>query len=100
MPKVKVSNVTVIFTVIILLIHIALAGPAMNIILAGVLFALSPLLSGMWYVIAVYGAKINSWLALFNMIPFGSFDGLKILRWSKGVYAGFLVISLLFVFVV
>jgi Zn-dependent protease len=32
------------------------------------------------------GARINTWLALFNLIPFGPLDGAKILKWSKGIW--------------
>ncbi|MEM3056852.1 MAG: site-2 protease family protein, partial [Candidatus Bathyarchaeia archaeon] len=32
--------------------------------------------------LADVGLSINSVLALFNLIPFGSLDGAKILRWS------------------
>ncbi len=30
--------------------------------------------------------RINAWLALFNMIPFGMFDGLKIFLWNKPAF--------------
>jgi len=33
------------------------------------------------------GSKINGWLALFNMIPFGFFDGRKVFVWSKQAFA-------------
>jgi Zn-dependent protease len=32
------------------------------------------------------GARINIWLALFNLIPFGPLDGAKILKWNKGIW--------------
>ncbi len=41
------------------------------------------------------GFKINSWLALFNLLPFGNFDGTKILRWSKPIYAAMAVVCFL-----
>lgn len=59
---------------------ISAAGPIVNIALA-VLFSLIPGIFG------AYGFRINSWLALFNMIPFGMFDGAKVWRWNRGVYA-------------
>jgi Zn-dependent protease len=67
---------------------IAASGPAMNIMLASlfligtVTFAAEGLLSR----ICFYGMMINSWLAMFNMLPFPIFDGLKIMRWNKLVY--------------
>jgi Zn-dependent protease len=36
--------------------------------------------------IAYYGFYINSWLALFNLIPIGNFDGVKVLQYSKKLY--------------
>lgn len=66
---------------------IAAAGPVVNILFAllfiglRVLFpfkALEPLL--------LNGAWINAFFAFFNMIPFGNFDGLKVLRWDRKVF--------------
>ncbi|MCX6707928.1 MAG: hypothetical protein NT001_07415, partial [Candidatus Woesearchaeota archaeon] len=45
-----------------------------------------------------YGLLINSWLGLFNMIPIGNFDGKKILRWNKGVYALVVVAAVILLF--
>lgn len=78
---------------------ISVAGPAVNLVLA--LMFLSILLippTGIIKIIAVYGFLINSWLALFNMIPFGNLDGAKILRWNKPVYVTVVLISLTFMF--
>ena len=78
---------------------ISLAGPAVNLVLA-ILF-LGFLLSnpaGIIKTIAFYGFLVNTWLALFNMIPFGNFDGAKILRWNKFVYGIFVFIVLLLMF--
>ena len=72
---------------------ISAAGPATNIALALgfiILGLVSPI--GILKTIAVIGASINSWLALFNMIPFGMFDGAKIISWNKGAYA-FMIIT-------
>ncbi|UCE44535.1 MAG: hypothetical protein JSV57_01925 [Candidatus Bathyarchaeota archaeon] len=58
----------------------AIAGPLTNLLLsiisvAFVLFFPSS--------IAWYSAAFNAWIALFNLIPFGMMDGLKVFRWSK-----------------
>ena len=66
---------------------ISAAGPIVNIILALsflLLFYMS--LGGFLSIIAFYGFFINSWLALFNMLPFWNFDGKKVLSWNKKVY--------------
>ena len=62
---------------------ISVAGPVTNIAQAIVflaldLFTTNPGVS----VLAYVGVLINSSLALFNLLPFGVFDGAKILRWD------------------
>lgn len=68
----------------------ALAGPLTNItlstIFAAVAIGASSAMSTI-YVIAVFGAWINAIIALFNLIPFGIMDGLKVFRWNKAVWA-------------
>jgi len=32
-------------------------------------------------------AWFNAWIAVFNLIPFGMFDGLKVFAWNKKVWA-------------
>ncbi|MBT3395213.1 site-2 protease family protein [archaeon] len=64
---------------------ISLAGPITNIIIA--LFFLLLLNLSILPMLSKYGLLINSWLALFNMIPFGNLDGSKILRWDKKIYS-------------
>jgi Zn-dependent protease len=85
----------------------ALAGPIVNMVLA-VVFAvftlafayfvdsyltstgksLSQLAS--WvnpvFGICVIGVEINAWLAFFNLIPWGNFDGYKVFQWNKKVW--------------
>ena len=72
---------------------IGVAGPVINIILA-LLFLFIPGLFGQ------YGFRINAWLALFNMIPFGMFDGAKILKWNKFVYFSVTLLAFFLVFFV
>jgi Zn-dependent protease len=66
----------------------AVAGPTTNIILAVVLaaiFLVSP--NSTVKFIAGWGAYINAFLALFNLIPFSIIDGHKIFSWDKLVWA-------------
>ena len=68
---------------------ISAAGPVVNIVLALAFLALLAIqLPGSFKALAYYGFVINSWLALFNMIPFWLFDGYKILKWNKMAYGG------------
>ncbi|MBI5389802.1 metalloprotease [Candidatus Woesearchaeota archaeon] len=66
---------------------IAAAGPLMNVFLALLFWSLWALDAGILHVLWGYGFMINSWLALFNMLPFGQFDGAKIIMWSKWTFA-------------
>src|SRR3989338_3092272 len=78
---------------------ISAAGPAVNIFLA-LLFLLLLFISygGFMRIMAFYGFYINSWLALFNMIPIWNLDGAKVLRWDKKVYGIIVAIALLLMF--
>jgi Zn-dependent protease len=65
----------------------AVAGPITNVLLALLLLALAQAVpfSGLTYAMLA-GAAINAFMALFNLIPFGVLDGLKVFRWSKPVW--------------
>lgn len=65
--------------------RISLAGPLSNLFL-GLAFLLLLSEQGLLYEIGKYGVIINIALALFNMIPFGIFDGKKVWDWNKTVY--------------
>ena len=62
---------------------ISLAGPATNIGLAMVFLVLDAIQPTLLFTL---GARINTWLAVFNLIPFGPLDGAKILKWNKGIW--------------
>ena len=67
---------------------ISLAGPLTNIVLALIFLGLlsissaSPILQ----TIGLIGFSINSFIALFNLIPFSVLDGAKILRWNPIIW--------------
>ena len=62
---------------------ISIAGPSMNICLAVVFIILNALYPSLVFSL---GARINIWLAMFNLIPFGPLDGAKIFNWDKKVW--------------
>ncbi|MDP3035237.1 MAG: site-2 protease family protein [Methanobacteriaceae archaeon] len=67
---------------------ISLAGPLTNIALALIFLGLlsissaSPILQTIGFI----GFSINSFIALFNLIPFSALDGAKILRWNPIIW--------------
>ena len=79
--------------------HIAIAGPVTNVILALMFFPLLLFsgqsgLAGFLGTVGHMGVLINLFLAAFKMIPFGPLDGKSVIQWSKPVFAGFFVTSL------
>jgi Zn-dependent protease len=75
---------------------ISIAGPATNIAL-GIINTIAYLLSQnqFIYIMGYIGMIVNSSLALFNLIPFGNFDGLKIIRWNRVIWAIAVIAALL-----
>ena len=63
---------------------VSIAGPATNIGM-GMIYFLVALITGnpMVNLLALIGMNINASLALFNLIPFGVFDGAKIIKWNR-----------------
>ncbi|OGM03102.1 hypothetical protein A3K72_01380, partial [Candidatus Woesearchaeota archaeon RBG_13_36_6] len=70
---------------------ISVAGIFANILIAALFLLLVFLGNPLLKTIGIYGVTINSWLALFNLIPFGNFDGIKVFHWNKIVYVGMLL---------
>lgn len=77
---------------------ISAAGPATNFILGMAFLALGWLFPSLNFAFSV-GFMINMWLGLFNLIPFGPLDGLKIFHWNKMIWGAMALIGVLFVFV-
>ena len=74
---------------------ISMSGPAVNLALAAIFFALSLNYTSTFI---GYAYMINSWLAVFNLIPAFGFDGKKIFEWNKSVYFTMAAIALLLLF--
>jgi len=72
----------------------AIAGPIVNIVITISLLVTWPILGHTIIGAAVlYGAAINAFLALFNLIPFAIFDGRKVYGWNKRYWATSFVVA-------
>ncbi|MDP3734442.1 MAG: hypothetical protein Q8R37_04365 [Nanoarchaeota archaeon] len=76
---------------------ISAAGPLVNFFL-GMLFLAAGFVAPYLGAITDIGFRINLWLGLFNMIPFGNFDGIKILHWNRYVWTAMVAFGVYFVF--
>jgi Zn-dependent protease len=76
----------------------SIAGPLTNIALALLFFAFKQVFeqilpNNIWFAFA-FGVLINSFIALFNLIPFGILDGFKVFSWNKIIWAIAFAVSL------
>lgn len=74
---------------------ISLAGPLVNVILATLFFV--GLQFTNLYAFRI-GFAINALLAVFNLLPFGNFDGRKLFAWHKGVWGIMMLVSVIGMF--
>lgn len=65
---------------------IAVAGPSTNLILCLIFLIIWFFTDGIISSISFFISYINVFLSLFNLLPFGPFDGLKIFRWKKELW--------------
>ncbi|MSR86523.1 hypothetical protein EXS74_03960 [Candidatus Woesearchaeota archaeon] len=66
---------------------ISLAGPLVNIVLALIFMTFGILINeGFFGGLFAFGFFINTWLAIFNLIPIWILDGKKVLAWNKWIY--------------
>mgnify|MGYP001596961893 CR=1 FL=1 len=78
---------------------IAWAGPVTNLFLALLFLPLALLrLPGLMGAVAALGFSINSWLGLFNMIPFMGLDGEKVIVWNPKVFWVTIIVGVMLVF--
>ena len=71
--------------------HIGIIGSIINISIAAIA-AVIAFFTG--FELAALTAQVNSWLAIFNMIPLSVLDGAKVWHWSKSIWAGFLLLCI------
>lgn len=78
---------------------IAAAGPLVNIVLALVFGALLRAgVVGFTGDLVALSYEFNSWLAFFNLLPFGILDGAKVFAWDKRVWGVLTVTAALLFF--
>ncbi|MDI9619089.1 site-2 protease family protein [Methanothermobacter sp.] len=65
---------------------ISIAGPLTNIMLALLFLMASSVLPSPLRDVAVLGYAVNSFLALFNLIPIAVLDGAKVFRWNPLIW--------------
>lgn len=75
----------------------AIAGPLLNIGLGVVFFMLTFALEypNPFFWVTVFSAAINAFIAVFNLIPAGILDGLKVFHWNKLVWGIAFALSLI-----
>lgn len=76
---------------------IAMSGPLANIIIAGIFLPLFLLIfyrtQGIVMNIIGFICLVNSVFAIFNLLPFGPLDGVKIFEWSPAIWSTMFIIS-------
>ena len=86
---------------------ISIAGPIVNIVLTLIFLAILYSLGTSIYfdqtanliaLICIISSKINSFLALFNLLPIPTLDGSKVLKWSIPIWLVIIIIAALLVY--
>ncbi len=72
---------------------ISAAGPTTNILISAIFLVIGLFSTGSISGISMFIAYINAFLALFNLLPFGPLDGLKVFRWRIDVWGALTAIG-------
>ncbi|WP_462316708.1 site-2 protease family protein [Methanobrevibacter sp.] len=82
--------------------RISIAGPVVNIALALVFLAIGTAVypsaftsetSVIIFTACMVGYSVNSFLAVFNLLPIGNLDGSKVLRWNVGIWIATIAVA-------
>lgn len=73
---------------------ISIAGPLINLVFAAIFFPFIFITTGLVWTIVFYVYYINTFLAVFNLLPFMPFDGAKVVKWNIGAYIGILGLAI------
>lgn len=74
---------------------ISIAGPLVNVSLAIIFLVLALLINeGFIGQLFAFGFFINTWLAIFNMLPLWILDGKKVWDWNKAAYIAVMAFSI------
>ena len=72
--------------------RVALVGPLTNLVM-GVAFLASTYLFP-YHSYLYTGASFNAWIAMFNLLPFGTLDGQKIFDWNKKAWVSTMCVTM------
>ncbi len=77
--------------------RISLAGPLTNLTISTFFAAFTFLLPrhSVPLLVCRVGSLFNAYIALFNLVPLGSLDGLKVFMWNKTIWALAFILSIL-----
>lgn len=78
----------------------SIIGPSVNIALCLVSLAFTFVPLGPFNAVATYGAALNAFIAVFNLVPIGMLDGLKVFNWNKLVWSITFILSALLLIVI